>query len=329
MQPIQDVCLGTLLADYILVKPAIRGVSFDIGKLNHHGLVFHPQYNKLDASVLLQLSLMVTNANFDNAPLRLNVAGYLDQTIDYSACPAEIINKGLSTSSQNCPSNLVHVLANLATRTVIIIFSGTSNLCLAAADAEYHQVPVTQLKNVNSASGLRAHRGILNTYLAIRGQLLHILKSLYTQMGARPGGSILNTMNSPAKVNLVITGHSLGGALATLAGLDLAHYDPLVYSFASPLIFNPPGVDIYAHYVPRGYRIANLSDMITMLPLPIMPNRDVFVHVGIPVLFQLNLNDAGINHSYTYIREYDVGLRYNGAGYAPESPFGKLLSIFR
>ncbi|HET9282550.1 MAG TPA: lipase family protein [Candidatus Angelobacter sp.] len=68
----------------------------------------------------------------------------------------------------------------------------------------------------------------------------------------------------------LVTGHSLGGALAVLASPALQIVNPsqtfLMYNFAGPRVGNPTFVDAYNFWVPQSYRVVNLADMIPMLP---------------------------------------------------------------
>ncbi len=72
--------------------------------------------------------------------------------------------------------------------------------------------------------------------------------------------------------SVTVCGHSLGGALATLAGYDLALNSRLenisVYSYASPRIGDEKFVFGYNVAVPNTFRIANRLDLVPKLPLP-------------------------------------------------------------
>jgi len=80
---------------------------------------------------------------------------------------------------------------------------------------------------------------------------------------------ILNDSSKcPQDAQVFITGHSLGGALATLATLDIAtntkFKKPILYTFASPRVGNPK---FAAHFASlECYRVANSEDIVTTLP---------------------------------------------------------------
>ncbi|WP_263416604.1 lipase family protein [Terriglobus albidus] len=109
---------------------------------------------------------------------------------------------------------------------------------------------------------------------------------------ARADGSLAQQIyqyfkeNEDPTISVKVTGHSLGGALATLCALDIAFnfefkYDAIsLYSLASPrvadtLVSDPSGagtfVSNYQKYVPDSYRIVNDLDSIPQLPYPVTP----------------------------------------------------------
>lgn len=70
--------------------------------------------------------------------------------------------------------------------------------------------------------------------------------------------------------SLTICGHSLGGALVTLLGLDVAantaFKTPAVYSYASPRTGDSQFVAAYNRVVPNSARFANRLDVVPGLP---------------------------------------------------------------
>jgi triacylglycerol lipase len=91
--------------------------------------------------------------------------------------------------------------------------------------------------------------------------------------------SIISTCCSVAKrrrhkCKLYVTGHSLGGALATLAALDIANHTPFhrpkVYTFGAPRVGNPSFAAAYDAKVKESMRIVNVHDYI-----PLEPQADI------------------------------------------------------
>lgn len=165
-------------------------------------------------------------------------------------------------------------------KSIIIVFTGTVFSDEWSEDAEISQVSLQSLGGYRD--GDKAHKGFYNMYSSIRSQLLDILKTRESQ-------------------NVYITGHSLGGALSTLAGYDLANLQPIVYTFSSPRVFNISGADRYTNIVPYTYRIFNTEDIFTSLPLPVGFNIE-YQHVGNGgISFTLNLGSMSENHTDAYI----------------------------
>ncbi len=65
---------------------------------------------------------------------------------------------------------------------------------------------------------------------------------------------------------LIITGHSLGAAMATLAGYALKEYTPTVYLFGSPRVGSTTFQYRYNAEVPTTFRVENAFDIVTELP---------------------------------------------------------------
>jgi predicted lipase len=69
---------------------------------------------------------------------------------------------------------------------------------------------------------------------------------------------------------LRITGHSLGSTLATMLAIDVAgngvFANPIVYTFASPLVGDKVFAGTYDNLVQTSWRIANVHDIVTQVP---------------------------------------------------------------
>ncbi|EGG18494.1 hypothetical protein DFA_03988 [Cavenderia fasciculata] len=93
--------------------------------------------------------------------------------------------------------------------------------------------------------------------------------------------------------SLTILGHSLGGAMATLASLDFAlSYSPYgnmtVYTYGSPRVGNEDFEVCFDSYVHSSYRVVNYEDTIPHLPLPVfnlLGADATYTHVSTEVWF--------------------------------------------
>jgi len=78
--------------------------------------------------------------------------------------------------------------------------------------------------------------------------------------------------------NVTITGHSLGGALATLLALDFAAHSALpltVFTIASPRVGDLTFSRVFDNIVPACFRVANRLDIVPKTPPPLL-----YFHVG-------------------------------------------------
>mgnify|MGYP000851188035 CR=1 FL=1 len=100
--------------------------------------------------------------------------------------------------------------------------------------------------------------------------------------------------------NVVVAGHSLGGAVATLLGLQLSYYHTTVavYSTASPRIGNSPWASLCNDHGGI-WRIVNTVDLIPTLPLSVTPVKNTlqfYEHGGKLVTFTSNWFSLINNH---------------------------------
>ncbi|MFT5720991.1 MAG: triacylglycerol lipase [Motiliproteus sp.] len=103
-------------------------------------------------------------------------------------------------------------------------------------------------KGVNCASGGRVHAGFNRAFNTV---LMDIQQKLdQAQYADKP---------------LIITGHSLGGALATIAAKRLTHKGQMAacYTFGSPRVGDEEWISTLKTPV---YRVVNAADCVTMLP---------------------------------------------------------------
>jgi predicted lipase len=97
-----------------------------------------------------------------------------------------------------------------------------------------------------------------------------------------------------------VSGHSMGGALATLAVLDLALHFPHrrshlhLYTYASPRVGDPTFAHLHRRLIPNSYRITNVADTVPLLP----PTNigATYAHIGQPWSFLSQNGDLLPNH---------------------------------
>jgi pimeloyl-ACP methyl ester carboxylesterase len=133
---------------------------------------------------------------------------------------------------------------------LILAFRGTDRLSDLVRDVEICEQPCTEFMR----PGVLVHGGFLATYESQRRQ-------------AR------ETVMKFRKAEIIITGHSSGGALATLCAYDLAETLPSVsaVTFGSPAVGNAAFVTEFANRVAKSVRVAHILDPVPSL-FPLFPH---------------------------------------------------------
>lgn len=128
--------------------------------------------------------------------------------------------------------------------------------------------------------GGKTHRGFTSIYCLLRKQILTTLAQREKQA---------------ANKTVWVTGYSMGGALATLAGLDIAvntpFKNPAIYTCASPRVGDPQFASTFNRIIRKSVRIANGYDPIPYQPQPqITPlfTKDRILYHHVKTLFPIH-----------------------------------------
>ncbi|WP_416668559.1 lipase family protein [Egbenema bharatensis] len=103
------------------------------------------------------------------------------------------------------------------------------------------------------SSGAMMHRGFVRAYFSVRDEIHDYIK-----------GRTISTV--------ITTGHSLGGALATLCAIDIQYnFSEQIktiesYTFGSPKVGNDKFRDSFNRRVPKSYRFVHGMDIVAELP---------------------------------------------------------------
>jgi len=132
--------------------------------------------------------------------------------------------------------------------------------------------------------GPKVHYGFLRSFMGIRETLFQVLERIL--IGSEYfNDSKATTTTTKTRPILYFTGHSLGGALATLAAGEVAyrysHWQIHMYNFGSPRVGNAEFVNIYNQLVPHSFRVVNDTDIIARIP---RSQNFEYYHVGNTVL---------------------------------------------
>jgi triacylglycerol lipase len=179
------------------------------------------------------------------------------------------------------------VLWNAASSTAIVAFRGSKTLWDWIADID--AIPFAYLPD--PSAGL-AHMGFQLLYEHVRGSV----------------GAILKSDACPGVKQVIVTGHSLGGALSVLGGLDLAtNVLPGVsidlYTFAGPRTGDPKFAGTFNKVIPNCFRVVNFMDVVPQLPVP-----PLYEHVGTEELVQGGFKILDVTYAH-HLTTYLVGLQ--------------------
>lgn len=128
----------------------------------------------------------------------------------------------------------------------------------------------------------------------------------YRLMRRQIGKLLLDAVNRlDPNLPCYVTGHSLGGAVATLAAMEIALNLPKIrdrlqlYTYASPRVGDRAFAQAHSQLIPNSYRIANISDSVPLIPPITIQNslvRANYTHIGQKWSFATQFGDVLLNH---------------------------------
>ena len=194
---------------------------------------------------------------------------------------------------------------------IIIAFRGTSSTTNWISNILASQKNFKYIKE-----DCLTHRGFTDIYSSTRMGIISALSRL-----------------SPDKT-LYITGHSLGGALATLCAIDIAantpHISPNLFTYGAPRVGDPDFTRAFTQYVGNSYRVANLFDVVTHAPPFIykLPKREKkYYYSHIQTLSSLSFQNGSVSDNHmigSYFTElsklqplFSKQLRLTNPGFCP------------
>ncbi|KAK7201290.1 lipase [Novymonas esmeraldas] len=165
---------------------------------------------------------------------------------------------------------------------IVFAFRGTSSLTNWLQNLKYFHTPYTL--PTTCGSKCQVHGGFFSTYKSVRPQMLLSATRL--------------VMASPT-YQVLVTGHSLGGALALLAAVDLQlHLNSLttspkhlaLYTFGAPRVGNSHFTKWAHQLLANGphYRLTHARDPVPHLP----PKRFGFLHAPTEVFYRTADNSS-------------------------------------
>ncbi|KAF0547200.1 alpha/beta-hydrolase [Gigaspora margarita] len=168
------------------------------------------------------------------------------------------------------PAKLVKIFGENATayamitrnskyKEIVVTFRGTINFGNAIKDIEATQCPYgfesTTIPTHFQLGGSLVHFGFYTAFLTFQHQLRDV---------------ITESIKQYPDYNLVVTGHSLGGALASFAALDLKQSvegaNPCLYTYGEPRIGNSVFASFMDKTLDTMKRVVNQADVVPQVP---------------------------------------------------------------
>jgi len=186
----------------------------------------------------------------------------------------------------------------------VIAIRGTRSIFEWVIDSDVPQVPVPLVWYHNGGFEVaKVHMGFLIEYSFLAEQIFTACQQFNNALPC------------------LVTGHSLGAALATLAAPSIqlltSNNNVQMYNFASPRVGNPAFVGAYSALIPESYRVVNLSDLVPMLP----PTDVIWDYEHVPTEWSF-LNQTGNvtgNHALIGADNYIAAVTQNIPTDAPRT----------
>jgi hypothetical protein len=228
-----------------------------------------------EARLLIEL-LDCAYAQFDGATAPLPNGLIIERTL-HATEQGKTVPFGFVASMRETPGG---------TLTAYVVIRGTRDLYEWRADATIQQVPF---------------RGIGNATLGF--------SNLYDEMAA----DILAAIKLLAPDQIVVTGHSLGAALAHLAQIDIWRtlaFRPESITFEGPRTLDPVAAAAFRASGLTLFRVFNTEDIVPTIPVATMrPAADSihlgleFEHIGEPVALCYQKTSIDGNHALAGVAE--------------------------
>ncbi len=158
---------------------------------------------------------------------------------------------------------------NAAEKTAMVAIRGTETIWEWIDDVA--AVPTPFIPDPDAGT---VHLGFQLVYVQIRQSIFDLLKE-----------------NCQGAQRILVTGHSLGGALAEFATLDIRRnllpIAPEMYTFAGPRAGAPDWAEVFNRTIATCYRVVNFGDLVPQVPLPPLyehVGKEELVHGGFRVL---------------------------------------------
>ncbi|RDA90111.1 hypothetical protein CP533_2584 [Ophiocordyceps camponoti-saundersi (nom. inval.)] len=136
---------------------------------------------------------------------------------------------------------------------MVVAFRGTSNLQDVGTDADFLIQSDFVSPGVSDCDGCKVHAGFLNSWNAVAKD---VISTVQGQVADNPG------------MKVVVTGHSLGGAQASLAAMSIigSQMKADVVTFGQPRTGNQAYADYVDKMAPGLMRVTHADDIVPQIP---------------------------------------------------------------
>jgi Lipase (class 3) len=192
---------------------------------------------------------------------------YIDKT-----WAAEGTNSGGNTTVDFKSKNGIEYFMASNDKMVILCFRGTEMHKMGdiITDMRAWQVEVPERKKKPTSDDANANKKTQSQSAKFHEGFWSALHGVWEQIEQNP---VWEAFKSPTKKQVWITGHSLGGALATVAAYRLVRDEVIsadqisgVFTFGQPRVGDGKFVGGYSGTRDRHYRFVNNCDIVTMIP---------------------------------------------------------------
>ena len=158
--------------------------------------------------------------------------------------------------------------------TAVVALRGTATTTEWWNDFQWDLVPFTQVPGGNVAQGFWDIYNTFGTMIPGQQQSTPAPATFAADVAEAATGGLAGGVD-PAGLPIVVTGHSLGGALATLLVADLTANTPLkpqAWTFASPKVGDAAFAARYGALSTVSWRIYNQVDVVPYFPVDVFDN---------------------------------------------------------
>ncbi|KAK9332589.1 Alpha/Beta hydrolase protein [Lipomyces starkeyi] len=235
---------------------SLFGIGPLFGSSSSHYTISHYQLEHLEEIALLNNIAYCVPSPGITAPFNCTRA------CDFFNPGVEIVRTFTNTGFDTSCTGYIAVDHRLDHKRILLVFRGTNSLTnwFTNLDTIQERYPSVSSESVSGCSRCMVHRGFLRSYLETRaytGPILEELKAKYPDY------------------SLLVTGHSLGGAIAILAAADLITegYAPEIVTYGQPRVGNRQFADwvdsIVSYSDVQMTRVTHKSDPVVRVPLGI------------------------------------------------------------